>query len=161
MFISLTWCNKYSTEYHTVKPKLLTYYEEDGTTIKEKQKSKKSRNINTQTTVLYYIGEKIIEKTWFKDKTKHRIDGPAYIVYIKNGRQIEREVWYNNGKEHRSNEPSSITYYHNGNVHYEWWYQYGEIRQNGPGFVIYYENGNIHRKCWYENNILHRTEVFR
>lgn len=68
----------------------------------------------------------------------HKIGGPAYITWHKNG-NISYEKYCINGVIHRTNGPAITRYYKNGNVQYEQYYSHGVFR-----FEINYRiNGDI------------------
>jgi len=88
----------------------------------------------------------------------HRIDGPAAIIYHKNG-NIEYEMWYTHGIERCGKIPSTIEYYETGEVHTLYWYKDGMVhRDNGPAVITYYENGKIKKEEWYEHGIIHMDD---
>ena len=55
---------------------------------------------------------------------KHRLGGPAIIMYYKNG-QIELEHWYQNDEYHSEDCPAVIEYSDNGQIVKEEWYTNG------------------------------------
>lgn len=40
---------------------------------------------------------------------KHKIDGPAYIEYNRDG-ELWKEIWYQNDMKHRIDGPAAILY---------------------------------------------------
>jgi len=61
-----------------------------------------------------------------KNKIYHREDGPAYIVYHKDG-SIDIEEYYIDGKKHREDGPAFIYYNMYGKIIYEAYYKYGRL----------------------------------
>ena len=69
-----------------------------------------------------YYDNGIIESEEYRndDNEKHRIDGPAVIIYNKNG-DIKMELYYVNDIFHRENGPAYINYnFLHGGLIYGW-----------------------------------------
>lgn len=83
---------------------------------------------------------------WLLDGNLHRLDGPARIIYTKNG-TIANEIWAKNGKFHRIGGPANTSstgvkeYFVDGVLH----------RTDGPahitsdGIQYWYDHGKLHR----------------
>lgn len=99
----------------------------------------------------YSNGNKKIE-IWYKNKKKHRLDGPAEIFYYENGNK-KMSRWYNNDKSYRM-----IYYYDNEDIKEEYWYKEGRLhKKNGPAVIWYYPNGNKQEEHWYNYNKCYKT----
>jgi antitoxin component YwqK of YwqJK toxin-antitoxin module len=61
-----------------------------------------------------------------KNKLYHREDGPAYIVYRKDG-GIQSEEYYIDGKKHRDSEPSFTYYDMDGMIIHKAYYKNGKL----------------------------------
>lgn len=84
-------------------------------------------------------GKKVKEE-WFNSRGElHRDDGPAEVMYHRNGK-LMRQVWYQNGEVSRIGGPAFIEYRGDGvRVNIERWLQNGvSHRVDGPAEIIYY-----------------------
>ena len=69
----------------------------------------------------YHSYENIHVKAWWVNDTLHRVDGPAMIMYFKDGR-IYEELWYKNGNLHRVDGPASILHNNPHLIETQSWY---------------------------------------
>ena len=111
-----------------------------------------------------YRDERLISESYFKDETSldlHREDGPAKIIYRKNG-NIDYEEYYKDGVLHREDGPAKIRYYNNGDIEYEEYYKNGNLhREDGPAKIRYYYNGNIRDEEYYKDGVLISVGIVR
>ena len=84
----------------------------------------------------YYSGE-ILTKSWYLNGERHRIDGPARIVYTPSG-ETRVEYWYLNGEKHRTDGPAEIFYNNPREIIDTSWYLNGDeiypeewLKENG------------------------------
>ena len=116
------------------------------------------------TKYFYHTGdgpEGIECEDWYLDSPaeyiRHRIDGPARIIYYTCGK-IWSKHWYLYGKEHKDSEPAIIYYFKSGKIKSkEWWIDGKCHRVDGPAVIDYYESGVIRSKTWVLDNKRHRT----
>jgi len=101
----------------------------------------------------------LYEEIWCRDGKEHRVGGPAYIRYKKDG-IIDVEEYYVDGKLHREKGPAIIEYaFDDGAVYTEWYYQDGEAhRDNGPARITYYGNGDLCYQEFYTRGIANKTK---
>ena len=89
------------------------------------------RNVDTGQDVILY-------EFWDNGNVYHRLDGPAYITYTKDGKK-HTEMYYINGKYHRVNGPAYMEYDIDGNVIVEVHYLLDvpiSVKDfNTPGFI--------------------------
>jgi antitoxin component YwqK of YwqJK toxin-antitoxin module len=109
--------------------------------------------------VRYYpTGEKLSE-TYYLNGLKHRIGGPAYIVYHSNG-NIKILKWYENDKTHNVDDAAFVSFYENGKVHVKKWYlndlQHRDDNDK-PAWIHFNEDGSILYLRWFYNDHQHRV----
>lgn len=86
---------------------------------------------------------------------KHRVDGPAQIVY-KDGQKVE-ETYYSHGNVHRDNGPAKI-FYKDSKVQREVYCVDGCMhREDGPADISYYKSGVIKYKGLWLNGKYNST----
>jgi antitoxin component YwqK of YwqJK toxin-antitoxin module len=106
----------------------------------------------------YYDNGRLSSLEWinYDNGFSHREDGPAYILYRKNG-EIGSKEWFINDEYHRLDGPAEINLYLNSSISDVTWCQHGKIhREDGPAHISYYENGIVKRENWFQNHVLHR-----
>ena len=70
------------------------------------------------------IGLSFRAEEWFRDDKRHRVDGPASVVF--NGDGSKTEEWYSDGQLDRIDGPARVKVERDGTVTREEWYRYGE-----------------------------------
>lgn len=97
--------------------------------------------------IIYYDdGKTPFHKRWLVRCSVHRINGPAHIIYDKNG-NLSCHKWYKNGWLHNDNGPAIIEYYppsEGGKVKAEHRYKNGIMcKDNKPSIIKYNKGGNV------------------
>lgn len=96
---SESWTNKEGKSYRDNEPSYIIY-NRNGTVI-----MKEWRNENYCRVICYHDNGRFKKEKWFLPDyiyQFHRADGPAYIKYGQN----YKEIWYFNNKKHRDNGPA-------------------------------------------------------
>jgi hypothetical protein len=101
--------------------------------------------------IVEFLSNGKIKKTeWFIYGKRHRIKGPAIIYDIAEKYTVNE--WFCDGKRHRDNGPAYIKYHNDGHVVLEEWYNYGILhRIEKPAHIRYYNNGNVKKEEWHNN----------
>jgi hypothetical protein len=98
--------------------------------------------------VNYYIDGTITEGM-FLSKVRHRVGGPATIVYYEDSDQISYESWIQNNQYHREDGPAYIEYHMNGKpARIDYYINDYFCRLDGPAHTIYDEIGNICKELY-------------
>lgn len=128
-----------------LKPKI-TYYPNSDRILSEEWRDKKG---NKRMIVYFESGEK--KETWENKQGKyHRLDGPAYQFWFKDGKRAIEE-WYVNGKRHREGGPAGTAWHENGKKRYEeWFYQDQLHRLDSPAVEEWDINEKLTNKEWHE-----------
>ena len=96
---------------------------------------------------------------YLKDGKKHRLDGPACVIYNICGQGIDstpyEENWYVDGKRHRLDGPAVTRT--NDYAHHQAWFVDGKIhRVDGPAAITTHTSWV--REEWYQNGKRHRED---
>ena len=85
----------------------------------------------------YYEYGEIHTEKYFKNRVRHKEDGPACVDYYPSGK-VRGEEWYLNGWLHRTDGPADILYGESGGIIFVVWYLNGNaiyphkwLRENG------------------------------
>lgn len=94
-----------------------------------------------------------------KDEQLHRIDGPAYISFYKNGQPRCKE-WWVDGRKHNTTGPAIKGFYSNGNLKHEVFYIDGKRHNtSGPAAKFYFESGNLElERYWIDGKQLSKED---
>ena len=95
-------------------------------------------------------------ETYYVDGLKHRIDGPAYILWYLDG-TMHREHFYVKDHLHRTDGPALTVYRESGHIFSESYYIHDMFhREDGPAYIEYY---NYTKQpsyiAYYSNNKMH------
>ena len=107
----------------------------------------------------YENGQKKSEEwieEWVLNGKYHRVDGPAYQYWYKNG-QKESEGWYLNNRRHREDGPAFINWSINGQKRIELWYLNGKFYTREKWVNQLKNIGSIHYE---EQKILLNVEKY-
>lgn len=104
----------------------------------------------TRSAIIQYnrFGE-ITWEVWCRNGVKHRIIGPAGIVY--GGGRVVKEEWRCNGFIHREDGPAIIRY-ENGAVITERWIHMNFFHRIAGPAVVNYKNGSV-EEYWFNMGI--------
>lgn len=47
-----------------------------------------------------------VAQEWYKNGKRHRLDGPAMIIFVRGTNSIKAKSWFENGKRHRIDGPA-------------------------------------------------------
>ena len=93
--------------------------------------------------------KKLKVEEWYKDGKYHRLDGPAYQRWDKNG-QKESEMYFKDGNIHRTDSPAYQQWYKNGQKESDVYYKDGKKhRLDGPAYQRWYKNGQKDCQVYY------------
>ena len=117
---------------------------------------------NVFVNILYYDNGMIQSVSYFKIKNKtkkyHSEDGPALILYSRDG-NIIYECYYTNGAIHREDGPCIIEYFDNGRIKLKQYYIDCKLhREDGPAVTEYYVDGSISCEKYYLNDVIHHEQ---
>ncbi len=94
---------------------------------------------------------KLQYEEWFKDAQYHRLNGPAYQWWDKNG-QKQYEAWLKDGEYHCLDGPAVQRWFANGQKEYEAWLKDDKChRLDGPAVQKWDEDGNKIREEYFIN----------
>jgi hypothetical protein len=123
----------------------------------------KLHNIDRPAVIIKDSNDNFVSVEAFVNGKRHRLNGPAHIMYHKYTNKISTQIYYENGKGHRLNGPAVIEFCKDtGNVRTEIYYQHGKrYRPFGlPALIKYNIDDCPEIKAsseeWYQNGVLHR-----
>lgn len=88
---------------------------------------------------------------YFLNGERHRVDGPAYQYWYKNG-QKGSEYYFINGKPHHTDDPAIQEWYKNGQKHTEEYLVDGNLhRIDGPARQAWRYDGQKYYEEYYIN----------
>jgi hypothetical protein len=123
----------------------------------------KLHNIDKPAVIIKDSNDNFVSVEAFVNGKRHRLNGPAHIMYHKYTNKISTQIYYENGKGHRLNGPAVIEFCKDtGNVRTEIYYQHGKrYRPFGlPALIKYNIDDCPEIKAsseeWYQNGVLHR-----
>ena len=68
----------------------------------------------------YHPDGTLKSELWFDEDKAHRVDGPAYVRYHRDGSR--REHWYRDHQRHRTNGPALVEWARDGSIRQaRWW----------------------------------------
>lgn len=109
----------------------------------------------------YYDSGQIESEVWENEAGGlHRLDGPAWRCWFRNG-QLRHEEWRVNDYTHRLDGPAYRLWHTNGQLWHEVWYINGnKHRLDGPAYREWFSSGKRLRYAWwYINDVRYETEA--
>lgn len=103
-----------------------------------------------------YDYDVLISRSWLdSDKKLHREDGPAEQLYEKCPNILSQEEWCLHGDKHRIDGPARIIYQNGAPVFKRWYYFGGTHREDGPAQESFDLFGNlISSSFWVGGNLI-------
>jgi hypothetical protein len=136
------------------KPSIVTFSGATGIKNREEwinENNETHRDGDKPAIIVYNDDGILVQKIWNKKNKIHRIDGPANVLYWRNGTP-RSESWYRAGILHRDGDkPSEMEYYNDGTIEYEGWKEgdkYIERPNDKPSSIAYNKNGSLQSERW-------------
>jgi hypothetical protein len=90
-----------------------------------------------------------------KEDNLHREDGPAFIEFADDEKNVLSEQWYFHGKKERKDDgPAETKYYLNGKPMRQKWFTNGWLgrKDDKPTIISYNESGKIIEEEWFDSD---------